>query len=266
MEVISFKCDFVHFIFYADIQKWVVTMVFCVDEFPLQHGLAQRSFAVVVLVSEIFSFKSIYGQTKQGCAHVQIIHPCTVGVSSLLRGTVGSQPEKGRGPAGSASCACSLAPDRGAACSSRRRWGWSLSFCALPWPASILDDQQKVCRWSLRTYHRVAEEVSSLAIKMQVFRLSEVLSCEVLECAVRCQGLGGRCWPAGPAWGPPHPAACGPGVGAWPPGPWCLPLLPAWSERRELGSPTKARQPLQWKIGFCDRMCRRVTRLCQYQK
>lgn len=45
----------------------------------------------------------------------------------------------------------------------------------------------------MRTYHRVAEEVSSLAIKMQVFRLSEVLSCEVLECAVSCQGLGGRC-------------------------------------------------------------------------
>lgn len=43
------------------------------------------------------------------------------------------------------------------------------------------------------TYYRVTEEVFSLVVKMQVFRLSEVLSWVVVERAVRCQGLGGRC-------------------------------------------------------------------------
>ena len=43
------------------------------------------------------------------------------------------------------------------------------------------------------TYYGVTEEVFSLVIKMQVFRLSEMLSWEVVERAVRRQGLGGRC-------------------------------------------------------------------------
>ena len=59
----------------------------CVQEFPLQHALAQGSLAVVILVSETFSCKSMCGHTKAGCARVQLIHPCAVATSSLLRGT-----------------------------------------------------------------------------------------------------------------------------------------------------------------------------------
>lgn len=39
MEIISFKCDLVHFIFYIDIWKLFVATVFPVHEYPIQHGL-----------------------------------------------------------------------------------------------------------------------------------------------------------------------------------------------------------------------------------